>query len=179
MRLKLGFRVMLFLIFFGISMVRAQSSPTPEYQVKAAFLLNFTHFVVWPHTAFKNADDPFVIGILGDDPFGPYLEETVAGQKMMNHIFSIRRFHDLKDLEKCHMLFLNSSDSKETRETLAALTDRNTLTVSDTGNFVQLGGMIRFFIRDNKVRIQINPETAKSAGLNISSKLLRIAEISR
>ena len=59
----------------------AQTTPSPEYQVKAVFLFNFAQFVDWPSKAFPEPQTPLVIGVVGEDPFGPYLDETVRGEK--------------------------------------------------------------------------------------------------
>ena len=84
----------------------AQNFPTRENQVKAVFLFNFTQFVEWPANAFSSSDAPFVIGIVGNDPFGNYLEETVKGEKMKDHPLIIQRYRDLRDIQNCHLLFI-------------------------------------------------------------------------
>ena len=58
----------------------AQTPRASEYQIKAVFLFNFAQFVDWPPGAFPDSTAPLVIGVLGDDPFGPYLDETVRGE---------------------------------------------------------------------------------------------------
>src|SRR5258705_10422484 len=76
--------------FFG----SAQRPATPEYQVKAAFLFNFTQFVEWPPSSFTSAQAPFVIGILGKDPFGTYLEEIISGERINGHPLVIEHYKD-------------------------------------------------------------------------------------
>src|ERR1041385_4584869 len=49
----------------------------PEYQLKAAFLYNFAKFVNWPTNSFADARAPLAIAVLGTDPFGPLLKDTV------------------------------------------------------------------------------------------------------
>ncbi len=164
-------------IFSGFPLLLAQSSPPKEYQVKAVFLFNFTQFVEWPSTAFNSAADPFVIGILGEDPFGDYIKETIAGEQFMGHPLVVQHYTTAKDIGNCHILFINSNDPKKIKATLSAVVNRSILTVSDTDNFAYLGGMIGFVTRDNKIRLQIKPAAAKDTGLNISSKLLRVADI--
>ena len=41
-----------------------------EYSVKAVFLYSFGRYIEWPENTFHNESDPFVIGIVGEDPFG-------------------------------------------------------------------------------------------------------------
>jgi hypothetical protein len=147
-----------------------------EYQVKAVFLYNFTQFIDWPQTAFKNAEDPFVIGIMGNDPFGPYLEETVEGEKIGTHPIIVKHCRDIRSAAGCHMLYINSNDREWVRNILSALEEKNILTVSDAPFFTDMGGIIRFYTEDNKIRLQINISRSKSAQLNISSKLLSVAK---
>jgi hypothetical protein len=167
---------LLLLLFCVNPFCNGQNKPAAEYQVKAIFLYNFTQFIDWPQTAFKNTDDPFVIGIIGDDPFGDYLDEAVAGEKIGSHPIAIKRFHDIKHAASCHILYINSSDKEWVRTILATLSDKNILTVSDDPYFNNLGGIVRFYTEDNKIRLQINVMQSKVAQLSISSKLLNVAK---
>ena len=150
-------------------------TPTKEYQVKAVFLFNFSQFVKWPPAAFSNSNAPFIIGIVGHDPFGSYIDETVAGEKMMGHPIKILRCENKEDIKDCHILFIDDNESE--REVISTLDNRSVLTVSDEADFAKHGGMIRFFTENNKIRLEINISAAKAAKLEISSKLLRVAQI--
>ncbi|MGB8191508.1 MAG: YfiR family protein [Chitinophagaceae bacterium] len=147
---------------------------TPAYQVKAAFLYNFSQFVEWPSNAFSGSNAPFVIGVLGTDPFGAYLEELVAGEKAGSHPIVIRKYSEPNEVQQCHILFINHADAAEFARRFA---NRSILTVSDAEGFANRGGMIRFYTEKNKTKLQINLATARAANLNISGKLLRVAEI--
>ena len=166
--------LLLFLLALASLSVCAQSTVAREYQVKAVFLYNFTQFVEWPAAAGQTTQ-PFVIGILGTDPFGRYLEETVAGEKVAGRSVIVQRFNDVSEITSCHILYINRIKLNE--ETLAALRRRGILTVSDHNSFIQQGGMVRFYTANNKIRFQINLPVTKAAQLNISSKLLRVADI--
>lgn len=150
-------------------------TPPREYQVKAVFLYNFTQFVEWPPAALGNGTTPFIIGILGRDPFGSYIDETIAGETLQGHPIRVERYDDIKDIRGCHILFI--SRGQEAGEVVAALNDRSILTVSDTEDFTRKGGMIRFFMQHNKIRLQINLPAAKAVKLDISSKLLRVSDV--
>ena len=167
---------MLFFLLSGLY-VSGQAPPSREYQLKAVFLFNFTQFVEWPPTAFTSPMDPFVIGILGDDPFGNYLEETIAGEYVLGHPLVVHHYNSTKEISNCHILFISSQDIKRAKDMLAETNARNMLTVSDMENFARLGGMIGFVNNENRIKLQIKPAAAKNAGLNISSKLLRLADI--
>lgn len=155
----------------------AQTAPSREYQIKAVFLFNFAQFVEWPPRAFPDAQAPLVIGVLGEDPFGAFLDETVRGEKMDNRPLVVRRYRRAEDIENCHVLFISRSESGRLEPIIAHLKNRSVLTVCDTEGFAKRGVMIRFLTENNKIRLRINLDAAKAAGLAISSKLLRPAEI--
>ncbi len=166
------------LLFVGILLLTAQTPSTREYQLKAVFILNFTQFVEWPSKSFSSPQSPLIIGILGKDPFGNYLEETLNNEKINGHSLVAHRYQSIEDIEKdCHLLYINLAETTVNEKTIASLKGLNILTVSDHPNFLKQGGMIRFYTKDNKIQLQINPEAAKSENLIISSKLLRLAEI--
>lgn len=154
-----------------------QPEVSREYQIKAVFLFNFTQFVEWPAAAFPTPDGPFVIGIIGRDPFGSYLDETVQGEKLEGHPLVVRRIQSPDDAVNCHILFVNVSDKADVKRVLERVKDKPVLTVGDVPNFASQGGMIRFYKEENKIRIRINLEATKQANVNISSKLLNLADI--
>jgi hypothetical protein len=164
---------------FAVSMdTPPQEITAREYQLKAAFLYNFTQFVEWPAEAFAQGDSPLVIGVLGEDPFGSYLDEIVQGEKVNNHPLVVQRYAKVEDIKQCHILFINFKGSRdELKQVLGIVKSSSTLTVSDGDSFVRSGGMVRFFTEDNKLRIRIGLDPIKEAHLVISSKLLRLAEV--
>ena len=174
-------RVGLFLLtmlFVGGPRLWAQTAVSKEYQIKAVCLFNFAQFVTWPPEAFTSPDQPLRIGILGGDPFGTFLDETVKGEKVGDHPLIIQRYGSIEDVQDCQILFVSASESGKLSAILSALKGKSILTVGEKEDFVQDGGMVRFFVEGNKLRLKINPEAAKDAGLTISSKLLRLAQIS-
>ena len=168
-------KIALFLV--GILIFSAQTPGTREYQIKAIFLFNFTQFIEWPASSFSTAQSPMVIGILGKDPFGNYLEEVLANEKANGHALIAHHYSTIDELESdCEILYINPETPK-IETIITKLKGRNILTVSEAPNFIKQGGIVRFYTKDNKIQLQINPEAAKSANLAISSKLLRLAEI--
>lgn len=151
----------------------APTAPSAEYQLKAVFLFNFAQFVEWPAPAFREPTTPLVIGILGDDPFGAYLDDLVRDEKIGNHPLLVRRYKRGDNFAECHMIFICRSEAKELEKILARLKDKSLLTVSDVDTFTRQGGMVRFVMENGKVRLRINVEAAKAGELTISSKILR------
>jgi len=164
------------LVFFGELKASAETSPSPEYQVKAVFLFNFAQFVSWPR---QTSEGPLVIGVLGEDPFGMYLDQTIRGEKVNDRPLVMQRFRRVTEIKACDVLFISRSENDRMDQTLGNLKGRSILTVSDAENFASRGGMIEFFTERNKIRMRINLDAVKEADLKISSKLLRVAEIAR
>jgi len=164
------------LFFLGLDL-SAGAVTSKEYQVKAVFLFNFAQFVEWPAQAFPEPKTPLVIGVLGDDPFGDYLDELVRGETVNNRGLVVKRYSRVEEVGTCHVLFISQSETRNSQKIFAGLTGRNILTVGDIENFASSGGMIGFANDKGKVRLRIDVATAEASGLKISSKLLRSAEI--
>jgi hypothetical protein len=173
--IQITFLLLVFILLSGMRFP-PQIETSREYQLKAAFLYNFTQFVEWPEGSLPE-DTPFVIGILGKDPFGNYLDELVDGEKVNGHPLIVQRFTSVDEIKTCHILFINVSDKSQLQAILKNLKSNNVLTVGDATHFSKNGGIVRFYTEDNKTRIHINLEAAKQADLTISSKLLRLAGI--
>jgi hypothetical protein len=149
-------------------------SPAREYEIKAAFLYNFTKFVVWGGPATRGVNDPFVIAVLGDNPFGDALtaleKKTVDGRPIV-----VQRVHGMESLKSCQLLFIASSEEPGLPAILRAAHSRNILTVGDMERFASRGGIIELILQGDRIAFEINVESAKQAGLTISSKLLSLA----
>jgi hypothetical protein len=159
----------------GLSVRNVRSQPvTDEYQVKAAYLLNFTRFVEWP-TAVLPASAPLDIGIVGDDPFGVTLEEVLRGKSANGHPIRLRHLHWNDVLTSCQIIFISTSEEGHLPQILRYLGQDSVLTVSDIDRFSLRGGVIEFRMVGNRVRFDINREPAIAARLSISSKLLSVA----
>lgn len=159
------------------SLLLSAQTPAREYQIKAVFLFNFAQFVEWPSDAFPETKSPFIIGVLGKDPFGDYLDETVRGEEVNGHPIVIQRYNQVQDVRTCHILFVNPEDTNQFKSILESLKAQNILTVGDVTNFSRQGGMIRFYTENGKIHIRINLDPVKEADLTISSKLLRLADV--
>ena len=165
------------LLLLGALRVSAQTTPSREYQVKAVFLFNFAQFVEWPPAAFASANSPIVIGVLGENPFGAYLDETVRDEKVNNRPLEVQHYRHVEEIKTCHILFISASETDKYEQILARLQERSILTVGETDGFATRGGMIRFLTEQNRIRLRVNVGAAKAAGLTISSQLLRAAKI--
>ena len=152
----------------------ATPAPLAEYEVKAAFLHNFARFVEWPEAA---ASGPLVVGVLGEDPFGPLLDRTFAGKTLRNQPIHVRRLARVEDAAGVHVVFISRSEEGRLADILRPLRGTPVLTVSDIPDFAARGGIIGLRLEDQKVRFDIDPNQAARAGLKLSSQLLKLARL--
>ncbi|MEY2408375.1 MAG: hypothetical protein QOF48_1045 [Verrucomicrobiota bacterium] len=152
-----------------------------EYDLKATFLFSFSQFVEWPATAMADTNSPFVIGILGNDPFGGFLDDLVRNERVHDKPIRIKRFSKVEEALGTHILFISKSELPKTEAILEKLGSRPILTVGEAveRSFARRGGVIGLVTENKKIRVRINMEAADRAQLKISTKLLRIAEIVR
>jgi len=158
-----------------ISVLHAQQPKVSEYHVKAVYLYNFGRFVQWPANATAAKGDSFSICVLGQDPFGPSLDSTLAGETLDGKPLAVKRISTTRDAGECRILFISSTEENRLKEILVALDESSILTVSDMPSFSRRGGMIQFVLEGDKVRFEINLTRAETAKLTLSSELLKVA----
>lgn len=150
-----------------------------EYEVKAAFLYNFTKYVEWPKESFAGPDDPIVIGILGGNPFGEELENIVKGRTVNGRPVVVVNVRTVAELKRVSVLFVPAGQEVLLNGALKNFDDATVLTVGETERFAALGGAIVFKNVDDKVRFSINIAAAERARLKISSQLQKLALVVR
>ena len=174
-------------LFFGMFLMlavllppmvaRAQATPPTEYQVKAAFLFNFAKFTEWPADSFANSESPFLVCVLGKDPFGRMLDDTLQGKTILEHPIVVDRLRDAAGARNCQLVFVGRSEAVRLTAVLEALRGSSALVVGETDGFARFGGAIELILEEDRVGFIINPDAAGRAGLRLSSKLLALAKI--
>lgn len=165
---------MLILVHFNLS---AQAPSANEYQLKAAFIYNFTRFVNWPPNPSARSNAYFVIGVLNEDRLADKIRELVKGEQINDRPIVVRSFDSRTEIGNCDILYVSVRDAAGMKDQLPNMNQRGILTISDAPNFARWGGLIRFFKEDNKLRMQINIDQAREARFSMSSKLLSISSI--
>jgi len=155
--------------------LQAQERKPTEYEVKAAYLFNFSKFVRWPANSSVSVRQAFQICILGNDPFGSVLDDTLQGETLEGKKVVSRRITDAQEIEGCQLLFVGTNASGKFAKIRAALGKFAVLTVSDMPMFTGRGGMIGFVTTGGRVRFEVNLGAAEAAGLALSSDLLKVA----
>lgn len=139
-------------------------------QVKAAFLFNFAKFVQWPGPR----EGPLVIGIAGDDDFAAIVGQTVRGRNVNGREIKARRLASGEDPAGCQILFVGLTRPRDAVDLMHRIS-QPVLTVGQTVQFLRDGGMVRFYVENNRVRFEISQKNAEAAGLKVSSQLLAFA----
>jgi hypothetical protein len=134
-------------------------------------------FVDWPQPAPSRPDEPFTIGVLGDEPFAKVLERTLVAKLAQGRALAVRRFRGPAELQPTHILFLGSGALANLDEVLERLAATPVLTVGMRTDFIHSGGILNFYVDEETLRFEICLERAEKLGLKISSKLLRLARI--
>jgi hypothetical protein len=150
--------------------------PPSEYELKAAFLYTFAQFTEWPADAFPSPSAPLIIGILGDDPFGRILDDTIKQEPIHGRPTVIRRLVG-ESFKSCHLIFVSSSERRQLTQILAEAKGSSILTISEIDRFGYFGGIVTLTMEGPRVRFEINLNAAEQAHLKISSKLLKLARV--
>ena len=172
-------RWFVWLVLFHTAVVAAQAAAAPEYNIKAGYILLFTRYVKWPDSAFATPRAPIVVCVLGADPFGSVLDETIAGQRSQQRPLSVRRIADVQGADGCHVVFIGAAVSKQTHQWLQTLAQRPVLTITEHLDALEHGAML-CFVSDvqggqARIRFEASLPAMQRAGLSASSQMLLAA----
>jgi hypothetical protein len=145
-----------------------------ETDVKAAFLPRFARYVTWPASAAPDGSNPFILCVIGSDPFGDALDAAARSQSVDGRRIVVRHLDSAAAAGQCHIAYVGGGRGQSVGQELAALKGRPILTVTDSRNGGQRG-IIHFSIDSGRVRFFINEADASARGLAISSRLLALA----
>ncbi len=149
-----------------------------EYQIKSVFLEQFTRFIEWPETSeVSDTLTPFVIAVIGENPFGSILEKTFAKQKIKNSTVEIRYLSTPNEISNCHILFISKSNKNILPDILSHTEGKPILTISDTEGFAQENVLINFYLYGNKIKFEINEKAVHESGFDISYILFNLAKV--
>ena len=158
---------------------RAAEPVSKEYQLKAAYLYNFTKFVEWPEQGFNDTQSPIVIGILGRNPFGDELDKIVRDRAVNGRAIRIVLITTAEEVRMVHLLFVPAGEEGHPAFAAALAQHPGVLTVGESAPYAAGGGVITFTPVGDKLRFTINLEAAEGAGLKVSAQLLKLATVVR
>ena len=159
----------------------AAAAPVPlEYQVKAVCVLNAARFITWPEAAFKDASAPVVIGVLGENPFGTLLEDSVKGETIRQRKIVVRKMtlEEASVAGACQILFISRSERDNLPAIVRGLGRSSVLTISEIEGFTHEGGMLGLALDHAKIRFELNASAARRSNLKIDSQFLMLCKVS-
>jgi hypothetical protein len=151
--------------------LHAQSTVAPEYNVKAGFLTTFINYTIWPEERFESPAAPIVICVLGSDPFGDVLDRT-ATLSRTGRSLRVRRVRTLADTTPCHLVFISRAEGRREASWLTFLRRRMILTVGESGQTIERGGIVEFVTVGGSVRFDVGLPAMEQARIRLSSDML-------
>lgn len=168
---------MLCALLVAASVRRVHAAQDLEYPVKAEFIERFTRFIKWPDTSFARPDSPFVVCVLGENPFGRYLLDLIRQRHIQSRRGELRLIPGPDEIDGCHVVFVARSERRRIASIVKHTYGRPILTIGDTDGFATAGVLVNLYIEGSNVRFEINVAAVKQSGLKFSSKLLKLARL--
>jgi hypothetical protein len=144
--------------------------------LRAAFLFNFAKFSEWPADALAPGQR-LSMCVVGDAAVADALGQTIKGHVIEGHELTVTVLRVDESASACHLLYVSTSEIKQSARLLLAAKRAAVFTVSDADGFAQSGGVAELIVENDRIRFAINVASAHRMRLNISSKLLSLATI--
>jgi hypothetical protein len=148
-----------------------------EYQVKAAFLINFPKYVDWPAETFAETNSPIVIAVLGETKVAEEIQKVIAGRSVNGREIVLKRLASGEEPGVCHILFISAAQQEHSADLLAKLKNTSVLTIGESNDFLERGGIINLVRKDQNIGLEVNLAAAGKARIKVSSNLLSVATI--
>ena len=165
------------LLLLSCADTKIMAGEVKEYAVKAAFVFNFTKFIHWPENSFKNNKSSYHLCFIGNNTVAREfnkLNGKYNGRKMID----VHRLSPDEKCRKCDIIFISRDMNRmAVKKIISRLKGKPVLTIGETEEFTKLGGVISFFIENDRLHFKINISAAEKQGLKFSSRLLRLAVI--
>jgi len=171
-------RKFILILLLDICFAYSVPAQSREYSLKAAYIERFTRFVEWPDSSgINDTTYPFILGVIGENPFGSILENYFSTQKIQNNIVEIRNISDPEEISELQLLFISRSEKNKLLEILSFTKGKPILTIGDTEGFAEEGVIISMYIEEEFIRFEINESAVHESELLISYLLLSSARI--
>ena len=148
-----------------------------EHKVKAAYLLSFAKFVKWPEGAYPDNEAPLVVATYGKTAVEGFLRKLPADKRIQGRKIVSLRLKKIDQMAACHIVFVAADKKSMMKEIRKTLSGKSVLLVGNSREFCKLGASIGFLLEKGRVKFAVNPKTAKAAGLEVSSRLLKLGEV--
>jgi hypothetical protein len=159
-------------------------------EVKAAYLVNFLRYTVWPPSAFPDPATPLRVVVVGDDAVAAELlaiarrSPRIAGRPLEVGAVrapSARQLEQggavVEDLRRAHAIYVADSDDELVARLLEALDESDVLTIGDGDRFAALGGMIGLREDGGRIVFDANAGVIRGSRLQVSARVLQLARV--
>jgi len=150
------------------------SASEPEDELKSAVVLSFLRYSEWPD---RTARGPIVVGVVGRSSLTPVLKKALEERQVNNRPVKVKELTPPLDANCCEVIYVGSTRPAEVREALSGLRSSHALTIGETDRFLEAGGMVNLLIIDGHMSFEVSLEAVNKAGVQISSRLLRLGTI--
>ncbi len=175
-RITKGLIVALLIASIGLP-VASFGQQAEEYALKASYLARFMRFVNWPENKRMLSSTPFVICVVGENPFGNSLEDVFAQRESGDREVRINYISQVDDDTNCDLLFIADSEEETLEDILMQVSGKPILTIGDAAEFSQAGVIINFYVDGAKLHFEINLKAARLSDLEFDPFLLDYARI--
>jgi YfiR/HmsC-like len=169
---------LVFYLCFILTVSNSLGALDREYQIKAEFLERFTRFIQWPgNSSVSNTSAPFHLCVIGENPYGTYLQDLAAATKIQKKQLIIKEISSPEQAEICNLLFISGSEKDSLAQILSRTGHKPILTVADSPGFAQSGVLINFYEDAGFVHFEINQGAVQKSGLKFSSRLYKLGRL--
>lgn len=165
-------RLLIIPLLFQALSVNAEET-SREYRIKAAFIYNFTKFIEWPEQDISSLES-FDICMVGDERLS-VAAAVLQGKPVNETKLGIRHIDSISEHQDCKIIFFAISNKKRLEQSLFAIEGMGILSIGDNSNFIDYGGVISLYGKNNQIKFDINQIVADRNGLKISAQLLELA----
>lgn len=149
---------------------------TQEYVLKAVYLERFARFMEWPNeSSVKNLNTPFIIGVIGENPFGGELEKLYKIQLIKQKKVDIKYISDYNEITSCAFLFISKSETKNIPLILDIIKNKPIVTISDIPDARKKGIHISFITQNNKILFELNESAFNKSNIIVDYRLKQYA----
>jgi len=154
----------------------AQTSAEEERLLKAVFVYNFAKFTRWPEYALATDDGQVTLCTVGEGELIGELEQ-LGGRSIKGRTLTVLPLQSVEFPRRCHLLYVAESEADRYSDLIEAMRSEAVLTVSGLHGFAHAGGIIELYRDQGRIRFLINLAAAREAGLEISARLLSLADV--
>ena len=163
----------LFVIALSLSLFCLSLGPSSAPQdsgtkthLKAMMIYQFATKIDWPKE-YKTGS--FVIGVYGNSDLYDKVVSDHSSKPVGSQPIKVKKYSSSKDIERCHILFVDKSKSAAVPALAKKFKSKGTLLVTEYDKGLNEGATINFVVINNRDKFELSKSNASSNGLVLSS----------